>query len=51
MHRDKAADGGLDHWNRMHLTQLDDLQDLLDQKANLALADPNQEKSAGRSTH
>jgi hypothetical protein len=51
MHRDKTADRGLHDRNRMDLPQLDDLQHLLDQKADAALADPNQKKSSGTSTH
>jgi hypothetical protein len=51
MHRDKTADRGLHDRNRMHLPQLDHLQHLLDRKANAALADPNQKKSSGTSTH
>jgi hypothetical protein len=51
MYRDKTADRGLYDRNRMDLPQLDDLQHLLDQKADTALADPNQKKSSGTSAH
>ena len=51
MHRDKTADRGLDDRNGMDLPQLDDLQHLLDQKADAALADPDQKKSSGPSAH
>jgi hypothetical protein len=51
MDRDQTADGTLDDRNRMHLVQLDYLQHMLHQEAYPALAQPNQEKSAGGSAH
>jgi hypothetical protein len=51
MHRDQTADRGLHDRNRMHLSQWDHLQHLLDQKANAALANPNQKKPSGTSSH
>jgi hypothetical protein len=51
MEHHKTADRRLHDRNRMHLPQLDHLEHLLDQKADAALADPNQKKSSGTSTH
>jgi hypothetical protein len=51
MHRDKTAYSGVHDRDWMHLTQLDDLQHLLDQKPNGSMPNPNQKKSAGTSTH
>jgi len=51
MDRDQTADCGLADRDRMDLTQLDDLQHLLDRQAYAPLADANEEKSARTGTH